>query len=289
MDVKQTFDMIFLFVENSTRPCPVGKYVDWFDWLISYCARQRLVGVICNMILVYHVPIYLKYLHTSNCSERYTVYTDYCHFIYCTGWACCLFQASYLDIKCVRVIWKTGILDIWKIISIPDLLLLKWGDCKLHHSQEKICNLTQRRAAFDSVDMDALFKLLEIIGIPLKLIWLFRGLYTETISCVRCESELSQWFEVKTGVRQGCILSPDAFNVTMDRIIGRTVSGTHVDSSIGEAAEAACSDFDFADDVALLAEAHDTLTSAVILRGGFRAGSQYQLVNPLTNEIFGKC
>ena len=40
------------------------------------------------------------------------------------------------------------------------------------------------KAAFDSVDRDALFKLLEIIGIPLKLIRLFRGLYTETVSCV---------------------------------------------------------------------------------------------------------
>ena len=46
------------------------------------------------------------------------------------------------------------------------------------------------KAAFDSVDRDALFKLLEIIGIPLKLIRLFRGLYTETVSCVRCEGEL---------------------------------------------------------------------------------------------------
>ena len=65
---------------------------------------------------------------------------------------------------------------------------------------------------------------------------------------------------MKTGVRQGCILAPDAFNVAMDRILGRTVSGTQLGSSIGEAA---CSDFDFADDVALLAEVYDTLTSGL--------------------------
>ena len=65
---------------------------------------------------------------------------------------------------------------------------------------------------------------------------------------------------MKTGVRQECILAPDAFNVAMDRILGRTVSGTHLGSSKGVAA---CSDFDFADDVALLAEVYDTLTSAL--------------------------
>ena len=46
----------------------------------------------------------------------------------------------------------------------------------------------------------------------------------------------------------------------MDRILGRTVSGTHLGSSIGEAF---CSDFDFADDVALLAEVFDTLISVL--------------------------
>ena len=65
---------------------------------------------------------------------------------------------------------------------------------------------------------------------------------------------------MKSGVRQGCILAPDAFNIAMDRILGRTVSGTHLGSSIGEAF---CSDFDFADDVALLAEVFDTLNLAL--------------------------
>ena len=65
---------------------------------------------------------------------------------------------------------------------------------------------------------------------------------------------------MKSGVRQGCILAPDAFSVAMDRILDHTVSGTHLGSSIGEAF---CSDFDFADDVALLAEVFDTLILAL--------------------------
>ena len=116
------------------------------------------------------------------------------------------------------------------------------------------------KAAFDSVDMDALFKLLEIIGIPQKIIHLFCGLYMDTFSCVRCEGELGEWFPVKTGVRQGCILASDAFNVAMDRVLGRTVAGTRLGTSTGEAL---CTDFDFADDAALMSEVFDVLLSAL--------------------------
>ena len=80
------------------------------------------------------------------------------------------------------------------------------------------------------------------------------------VSCVWCEGKLSQWFEVKTGVRQGCILAQDAFNVAMDRILWRMVSRTHLGSSINQAF---CSDFDFADDMALLAIIYNNLVSAL--------------------------
>ena len=77
---------------------------------------------------------------------------------------------------------------------------------------------------------------------------------------MRCEGELGEWFPVKTGVRQGCLLAPDAFNVAMDRVLGRTVAGIRLGASIGEAL---CTDFDFADDVALMSEVFDVLLSAL--------------------------
>ena len=36
---------------------------------------------------------------------------------------------------------------------------------------------------------------------------------------VRGESRMSQWFEVRQGVRQGCVLSPVLFNICMDRVM----------------------------------------------------------------------
>ena len=77
------------------------------------------------------------------------------------------------------------------------------------------------RKAFDSVDRDVLWKLLELRGMPPHLIGLMSALYSETVSAVRCGSRISEFFPVRSGVRQGCVLAPTLFNTCMDWILGR--------------------------------------------------------------------
>ena len=45
------------------------------------------------------------------------------------------------------------------------------------------------RAAFDSVDRDALWLLLRSLGIPPKLVDMFKDIYTDIVSCVRLEGK----------------------------------------------------------------------------------------------------
>ena len=33
-----------------------------------------------------------------------------------------------------------------------------------------------------------------------------KSLYTDTISCVCMDDDISEWFEIKSGVRQGCVI-----------------------------------------------------------------------------------
>src|SRR6218665_386553 len=40
-------------------------------------------------------------------------------------------------------------------------------------------------------------------------------LYSKSMSAVRIEGELTEWFRIKVGVRQGCGLSPDLFNIIL--------------------------------------------------------------------------
>ena len=61
---------------------------------------------------------------------------------------------------------------------------------------------------FDSVNRDALWRILGLRGVPPKLIDLMSELYSGTESAVRCGATFSNLFPVVTGVHQGCVLAP---------------------------------------------------------------------------------
>ena len=65
--------------------------------------------------------------------------------------------------------------------------------------------------AFDSVNLDALWKILGLHRVPPKLIDLMSELHSGTESAVRCGDTISDLFPVVTGVRQGCVLAPHTF------------------------------------------------------------------------------
>src|SRR6218665_1477456 len=62
------------------------------------------------------------------------------------------------------------------------------------------------------------------LGIPMKIVGRIQELYTNTVSRVRMEGNLTQWFEIKSGVRQGCTIAPSLLLTSMDWIlVERTV------------------------------------------------------------------
>ena len=67
--------------------------------------------------------------------------------------------------------------------------------------------------AFDCVDHNKLWKILEEMGIPDRLICLLRNLYAGQEATVRTGHGTTDWFQIGKGVRQGCILSPCLFNL----------------------------------------------------------------------------
>ena len=66
-------------------------------------------------------------------------------------------------------------------------------------------------AAFYSISRPALWLLLKRAGVPEKIVTLIRALYDQSVSCVRANGLQSTWFKIMSGVRQGCIMSPDLF------------------------------------------------------------------------------
>ena len=66
--------------------------------------------------------------------------------------------------------------------------------------------------AFDCVDHNTLWKILQEMGIPDHLTYLLRNLYAGQEATVRTGHGTTDWFQIGKGVCQGCILS-DAFEL----------------------------------------------------------------------------
>ena len=62
--------------------------------------------------------------------------------------------------------------------------------------------------AFDCVDHNQLWKILKEIEIPDHLNCLLRNLYAGQEATVRTGHETTDWFQIRKGVCQSCILSP---------------------------------------------------------------------------------
>ncbi|KAI8493069.1 hypothetical protein Bbelb_290730 [Branchiostoma belcheri] len=75
-------------------------------------------------------------------------------------------------------------------------------------------------------------------------------MYANNQCCVRHEGQHSEWFHVKTGVRQGCVISPVLFLVVIDWVMRRATTGQPRGLVWGLSAR--LEDCDFADDIALL-------------------------------------
>ena len=76
--------------------------------------------------------------------------------------------------------------------------------------------------AFDCVDHNKLWKILKEMGIPDHLTCLLRNLYTGQEATVRTGHGTIDWFQIRTEVCQGCILSPCLFNLYAEYIMRNT-------------------------------------------------------------------
>jgi len=105
------------------------------------------------------------------------------------------------------------------------------------------------KAAFDSVDREALWKALRAKHVPQFLISLFKNMYTGTKSCVRVDRSCTASFPTSSGVRQGCVLAQALFRIALNWIMSICAdkAGVNVGQSL-------FTDIHYADDAVLFAE-----------------------------------
>ena len=89
---------------------------------------------------------------------------------------------------------------------------------KAREFQKNICFcFIDYAKAFDCVDHNKLWKILQEMGITDHLTCLLRNLYAGQEATVRHGT--MKWFQIGKGVYQGCILSPCLFNLYAEYII----------------------------------------------------------------------
>ena len=115
-------------------------------------------------------------------------------------------------------------------------------------------NFIDFEKAFDSVDGENLWKLLRHYGIPPKITELIKNTY-QNMSCrIIHDGKLTEAFEIESGVRQGCLLSPFLFLLVIDWVMSNTTENRK--NGIQWTLFKQLEDLDFADDIALLAQSH---------------------------------
>ena len=128
--------------------------------------------------------------------------------------------------------------------------------------------------AFDKVQHEKLFKILSSLDIDGKDLRILRNLYWEQEAAMRVDNELSSFTPIRRGVRQGCVLSPDLFNLYSEMILrdiehkkGVCVGGKNI------------TNLRYADDTVLLAESEHELQELldVVVRSSENMGLELNI------------
>ena len=116
--------------------------------------------------------------------------------------------------------------------------------------------------AFDFLDHNKLWKILQEMGIPDHLTSLLRNLYARQEATVRTAHGTTDWFQIGKGVHQGCILSPCSFNLYAEYIMQN--AGLDEAQADIKTAGRNINNLRYADDTTLMAESKEKLKSLLM-------------------------
>ena len=111
------------------------------------------------------------------------------------------------------------------------------------------------KKAYDTVWRDGLWKRLWEEGVRGKMWRVVKGMYETVQSQVLVGEEGTEWFEVETGVRQGCVMSPILFSFFINGL-AREIKEKGKGIKVGERKVCLLM---YADDIVLLAETAEDL------------------------------
>ena len=88
-----------------------------------------------------------------------------------------------------------------------------------HYIHFEICPHITHNKANDTIDRQGMWQMLMVYGVGRNLLKAVQSFYADSRACVRIGMQVSEWFPVNVGMRQGCVMSPWLFNVYMDGVV----------------------------------------------------------------------
>ena len=105
--------------------------------------------------------------------------------------------------------------DLGKIEAVKTKYFLFLALLKIKSQEKKdtFACFVDFKEAFDSIPREKLWSKLNNIGINGLFLSSIHRLYSNTQNAECIENGTTDWFQVNTGVKQGCVLSPTLFNI----------------------------------------------------------------------------
>ena len=138
------------------------------------------------------------------------------------------------------------------------------------HQQPMYMCFIDFKKAFDSVQHEKLWWAMLEMGYPPHLVHLMARFYKT--QKVRIAGEMSEWFNIQKGVRQGCVLSPYLFNIVSETVMRIALEGFQGGVTIGGRK---INNLRYADDIVLIASSLSELQDLV--NRVANAGKEYDL------------
>jgi hypothetical protein len=126
----------------------------------------------------------------------------------------------------------------------------------IEHNQKVFINFIDFKQAFDSIWHDGMWRVMQNAGIPEQLIKLVQVIYRKSSSAIKVDKKITEYFHTKTGVRQGCILSPYLFNLVLEAVMSLSLNNTEAGIKLNGGL---VNNLRFADDIGLLTRSEQEL------------------------------
>ena len=109
--------------------------------------------------------------------------------------------------------FRRGRSTVDQLFTIRQLIDRFW-----EYNKQQMHLFVDFRQAYDSVHRPSMWAIMEEMGIPAKLIRLTKTCYRNTKCFDRQGRKTTNTFEIVSGLKKGCILSPILFNIIMEKV-----------------------------------------------------------------------